>query len=75
MLLDRLARIALVWLVLLCFLGSAWAGSAGGLPDPKLTPGATNPAITQDNIHSTICDHEHWTTKNIRPPSNYTNKR
>lgn len=48
------------------------------LPDPKLTPGATNPDITQDNIHQTICNNhgpgKHWTTKLIRPPANYTTK-
>lgn len=27
----------------------------GQLPDPVCTPGATNPAVTQDNIGSTIC--------------------
>lgn len=48
------------------------------LPDPKLTPGATNPGITQANIHQTICNNhgkgKHWTTKLIRPPASYTNK-
>ena len=27
----------------------------GGLPDPKCTPGAINPSVTQDNIKNTIC--------------------
>jgi hypothetical protein len=57
------------------------AGGAGAadlnpyLPNAKLTPGATNPAITQDNIRETICNNHggHWTTKQIRPPSSYTN--
>jgi hypothetical protein len=25
------------------------------LPDPKLTPGATDPHVTQTNIHQTVC--------------------
>lgn len=45
---------------------------SGDLPNPKLTPGATNPAVTQDNIQNTICVKGY--TKNIRPPANYTNK-
>jgi hypothetical protein len=46
------------------------------LPNAKLTPGATNPDITQDNIGETICNNHggHWTTKKIRPPASYTNK-
>ena len=41
------------------------------LPDAKLTPGATNPGITQANIGKTICNNHggHWTTKKIRPPA------
>ena len=45
---------------------------AGELPDPALTPGATNPDITQENIHQTICVKGY--TKTIRPPAYYTNK-
>jgi len=45
--------------------------SAGAvLPDPHRTPGATNPAVTQATIHSTICV-SGWTST-IRPPSSYT---
>ena len=40
------------------------------LPDPKLTPGALNPAVTQENIKQTICKSGY--TKTIRPPSSYT---
>src|SRR5467141_1339840 len=36
-------------------------------PDPTLTPGATNPDITQANINQTICNPQ-WSTKSIRPP-------
>lgn len=34
--------------------------------------GVTNPAVTQANIHTTICV-KNW-TKTIRPPVSYTNK-
>jgi hypothetical protein len=44
----------------------------GELPDNRLTPGATNPEITQDNIQSTVC--VKGFTKTIRPPAYYTNK-
>jgi len=45
---------------------------AGGvvLPNRTLTPGATNPAVTQTTIHSTICLTGY--TKTIRPSSSYT---
>ena len=40
------------------------------LPSPTLTPGVTNPDVTQSNIRDTICVHG-W-TKTVRPPSTYT---
>jgi hypothetical protein len=42
------------------------------LPDPKITPGATNEMVTQANIRSTICK-KGW-TQTIRPPVSYTNR-
>jgi hypothetical protein len=39
--------------------------------DRHCTPGAINPAVTQDNIHQTICV-KGW-TDTVRPPSSYTN--
>jgi hypothetical protein len=42
----------------------------GGLPDPKCTPGAINPSVTQNNIKNTICVPGY--TKTIRPPVSYT---
>jgi hypothetical protein len=47
-------------------------GAARLLPDQALTPGAINPAVTQANIHSTICVSGY--TKTIRPPAAYTTK-
>ena len=40
------------------------------LPDPTCTPGATNPAVTQADIGSTVCA-SGWTAT-IRPPESYT---
>jgi hypothetical protein len=40
------------------------------LPDRALTPGVINPAVTQDDIQSTICVRG-W-TRTIRPPERYT---
>lgn len=44
---------------------------AGDLPDSKLTPGAIDSSITQDNIQKTICVRGY--TKTVRPPAYYTN--
>ncbi|MGV9248026.1 hypothetical protein [Streptomyces sp. NPDC003710] len=43
------------------------------LPDPKCTPGATSPAVTQQNLESTICRPGGY-TKGIRPPVSVTSK-
>lgn len=40
------------------------------MPDASLTPGATNPDVTQANIGETICVPD-W-TKSIRPSASYT---
>src|SRR5450759_3792178 len=51
----------------------ATAGATGwlsGEPDPALTPGALNSAVTQATIGTTICV-SGWTAT-IRPPSSYT---
>lgn len=45
-------------------------GSEGTLPDPRCTPGAINPAVTQSDIGSTIC-RAGW-TRTVRPPEAYT---
>jgi hypothetical protein len=42
------------------------------LPDRRLTPGAINPGVTQDNIDSTIC--VPGFTRSIRPPAHYTSR-
>lgn len=38
---------------------------------PASSPGAINPAVTQENLQVTVCV-PHW-TDTIRPPSSYTN--
>ena len=40
------------------------------LPNDTESPGAINPAVTQDNIQETIC-HKGWSAK-ARPPVNFT---
>jgi hypothetical protein len=47
-------------------------GQCGDLPNAKMTPGALNLQVTQENIHETVC--VKGFTKTIRPPANYTNK-
>jgi len=49
------------------------AGPRRIYPDPLRTPGATNPAVSQANIGTTICNSA-WSTRKIRPPESYTKK-
>ena len=49
------------------------AGPADIYPIASMTPGATNPDVTQENIGKTICN-PHWSTKSVRPPAEYTNR-
>lgn len=51
--------------------GSGEAVSRVALPDPRYTPGAINPDVTQDNLDQTICRRGGY-TKSIRPPESYT---
>ncbi len=63
-------------IILLAYLSSANHHSVGSpdiYPDPALTPGAANPAITQSNIKDNICN-PHWSTRLVRPPSRYTSR-
>ena len=48
------------------------AGPDDLYPNPQLTPGATNPDVTQANIHQTICV-SGWTAS-VRQPTAYTNR-
>ena len=47
------------------------AGPDDLYPNPDITPGATNPDVTQANIHQTICV-SGWTAT-VCPPVSYTN--
>jgi hypothetical protein len=47
-----------------CHIRTVDASSGKYLPDPNCTPGAIDPAVTQDNIASTICKSGY--TKNVR---------
>jgi hypothetical protein len=44
----------------------------GRLPDPRCTPGAVDPAVTQGNLRSTICRPGY--TKTVRPPESQTER-
>jgi hypothetical protein len=48
-------------------------GPADIYPDPARTPGAANRQVTQRNIQDNICNPQ-WSTKLIRPPSEYTSR-
>lgn len=48
------------------------AFALSGLPDAALTPGAINSAVTQADIHQTICVRGY--TRTVRPPERYTER-
>ena len=52
---------------------SSRIGPADIYPDPIMTPGAANPQVTQQNIKDNICNRQ-WSTKQIRPPAEYTSR-
>lgn len=56
----------------LALLTAAFTCFAADLPDPRLTPGAINPDVTQANIGNTVCV-KGW-TRTVRPPAFYTNR-
>jgi hypothetical protein len=49
---------------------SCHARDGGKLPDPACTPGSIDPAVTQQNIRSTICKSGY--TARVRPPESQT---
>lgn len=59
-------------IIICAFLSFSGLVQAGDLPDAVMTPGVTNPDVTQANIGQTVC--VKGFSKTIRPPSNYTNK-
>jgi hypothetical protein len=67
----HISRWAIIGILLFVVLGVPSASAAAPvLPNSIATPGAINPAVTQANIHSTICVGGY--TKTIRPPASYT---
>lgn len=60
---------------LLLLVATGIAGAGEGLPNPALTPGAVDPAVTPENIHQTICAHTRpsW-SKMHRPPRKLTGR-
>jgi hypothetical protein len=62
----RLAGLSALMVVIL----ACQARAQSPLPDPKLTPGAVNPDVTQQTIETTICVRG-W-TRLVRPPESYT---
>lgn len=69
-------------MIALLLLASIWTAPDGRtvqqltaahvLPNPAVTPGILNPAVTTATMGATICVHG-WTAK-VRPPVSYTNK-
>jgi hypothetical protein len=48
------------------------AAAGDYLPDPRCTPGATNPRVTQADLASTVCKSGY--TASIRPPASITDR-
>ncbi len=46
---------------------------SAALPDPRLTPGARNPRVSQANLAQTLCRRRGY-TRSIRPPEAYTER-
>lgn len=49
------------------------APASAAMPNPQLTPGAINPAVTQQNLGETICRAGGY-TRSIRPQEEYTER-
>lgn len=67
-----LGRILFIGMVILLLINARSYAVAGELPDLKLTPGAINPDVTQENIHQTICIRGY--AESTLPPASYTNR-
>ncbi|HEV2562352.1 MAG TPA: DUF3761 domain-containing protein [Rhizomicrobium sp.] len=71
---EQLTRLCTLTVALSLLATSAVAFDFGShaLPDSRVTPGSTNPNVTQFNIQETICVPGY--TKTIRPPARYTSR-
>ena len=50
---------------------AAVAPESAALPNPRMTPGAIDPRVTQSNLRETVCRPGGY-TKSVRPPESYT---
>ena len=66
-----MAELRSLAVVIMVLLTATIAHAQSSLPNPNLTPGAINPAVSPDTIHQTICI-QGW-TRTIRPPVSVTN--
>lgn len=64
------ATLAALLCLLLTWSPAGTAAPHRGLPDPHRTPGAVDRAVSQSNLHRTICVPGY--TRTIRPPEPYT---
>ena len=62
----------LVCAVVFMAIHSLAGAQSHALPDRALTPGAIDPAVTQNNIQSTVCVRGY--TDKVRPDKKYTNR-
>ena len=63
-------QIILIFALLLQIDIATGTTTGNALPNASVTPGAINRAVSQSNIHSTICVRGY--TRTIRPPASYT---
>jgi hypothetical protein len=70
---KKVLSVVLSWMLCLTLFEAPAQASVDTLflPIGSVTPGSTNPAVTQKNIYSTICVSGY--TKTIRPSVSYTN--
>lgn len=68
-----IASIQKYWFFCICtFCCFSALGQSSQLPDMHLTPGSIDPAVKQENIHSTVCIKGY--TDSVRPDKEYTNR-
>jgi len=67
---DLVVAAIAIAIVVVAFAPRGGGAAHGIVADTQRTPGVLNPAVTQQNIRSTIC-RRGWTST-IRPPESYT---
>lgn len=71
-LIRQAAEVVAVPLCAIAFSASVSIAAPGYLPVRTVTPGVTDPRVSQENIHQTICVPGY--TAKVRPETSYTNK-